>query len=63
MTGMEDNKLKRLRELSDNINVAIAQATAEVADTKDKAIKANLTDSLTDLQRAWLILDGRLRKK
>jgi hypothetical protein len=63
MGGMEDDELKRLRRLSININTAIAEATVELAVTKDEATKALIADSLTDLQRAWLILDEQLRKK
>jgi hypothetical protein len=61
--GMEDEKLKQLREIADKINRAIAEATLAAAETQDKEIRSLVAESLTDLQRAWLILDERLRKK
>ena len=63
MGGMDDNQLARFRELADNINFSIKRAISEVIETKDEGTQAQLAESLFDLQRAWLILDGKLRKK
>jgi hypothetical protein len=52
--GMADDQLKRLRELSENINASIAQATVELFATKDQGTKDLLAKSLTELQRLYL---------
>jgi hypothetical protein len=63
MGGMDDNQRNRLRQLADSINVSIRRAISEVIESDDETTKALIAQSLTDLQRAWLILDKRLRKK
>ena len=58
---MTNDEITRLRELAAKLNADITETTAIIAETEDGPTKTILANSLADLRRAWLILDGRLR--